>query len=334
MIEIPGMDEMRERFDAENAAALAARDRMNATGMLRTPRFACDFQPGNVCDKLEGRRASRCISEMQSWLAACQRSEAMASSPGAAQCSARCVHQGETAEMALILRDLALEVVAESDRNASAISEGQRAELEPRITATQAEIDTLEAEIAAARIHIYTNRDTGEIVQHNGPYFEPNPPLEYTGEMAAPPTDAQSERRYVLTARLQSLQEALDDVNAASPDPAALDDWRQLARYTWLGGEYNGLRSNGAITCEAEQIAPEVARCQAFCAAQDIDAPGAPPPHPLDICQPTSTHGMLNTLSLAPGCIRPVIRAGSRGMVVRISVSFTTLLNEIFWLRR
>jgi hypothetical protein len=142
------------------------------------------------------------------------------------------------------------------------------------------------AGVADHQIHLYTNSGTGEVLQHDGPRFEPVPPLEYTGSMQAPPSELQQERIAILKNRIRDIERDMDQL---AMDSAKTEGWRKMALAFWSG---NGVTPRTG--CMAEDIEPQRAMCKAFCSAQPIIPEAVDGPQYLDICRPVSMMGMLN----------------------------------------
>ncbi len=286
--DMPGMPEADSRL----AELLAARERLIASGGYRTARHACDYEPGNVCDKLGGEQAEICRVWIGQWRSQCEAVTAFSGPPTLQQCVARCEHMADTADLGVRLRDLALEVVSLYDVASPEVIAAQIQTLEELIVSARAEVTVIEAEIEDNPTYVYTNTNTGEVYEHFGTGFDPQPPLELTEVLPGRPTESQAERLAVLRERISEMEAGMDELN--TPDPE-LEDWRQLTQYTWNGGTYRGQTSQGPVSCTAEEARSERDRCTAFCNAQMPTPPGGYGPEPLDICRPTSTIGMLNT---------------------------------------
>jgi len=279
--------------DAINAA-LQARDRLVASGAHRIASGPCDIEPANVCDKLGDGRAEFCRPRVEAWRRECQAITAFQGDATHAQCHARCEHMASTAEIGLWLAGEALAVAEEADPGDAEMAAAQIATLREPRDAAQAELDALEAAIAARRIYIYSNSRTGETFQHHGEYFDPTPPIVFNGEMPAPPTEEQVERRAVLNALIADYDRTISEIEARENDPA-LADWRQVYRYTWEGGEYQGRTSDGPVACTSDEVQPELAQCIAHCNEQSPASDGGPGPYAREFCRPAATIGMLNT---------------------------------------
>ena len=265
---------------------LDQRNQAIASGIMRAPAGTCEFEPDDVCLKLGGEEAEQCKIKASIWRDECRAVRDRAGEKSLNYCYARCDVQSTAAQNANFLQQLVLSVVRANDPLNSELLAARRATNEKMLKEASTELQQLEDKLANNKIYIYTNTETGAIIQHNGPFFEPKPPLIHTGEMPAPLTEAQLERRTILHDRITELaKEAVE----LTTEPAEISAWRPKAIEFWSGNE-----NYSPVACKPEQIAPELAACRAFCDAQmpiSKDAGGGPAP--LDFCKPNGVLGLL-----------------------------------------
>lgn len=274
-------------FDTSPEALIAQREKAIATGQMRDPDGVCEFDLDDVCFKLGGEEAEQCKIQVSLWRDECRSVRDYAPTRSLGYCYARCDVQATAASNANILQKLVLRVLEQND---PANSSSRVAQLQTNVEMMAnaiVELQALEDRLSEKKIQIYTNTETGAIIQHNGPFFEPKPPLIHTGEMAAPLSEIELERRTILSERIERLAK---EAAALSTEPAELSVWRQKARAFW-----QGTSSYSPVACTPDQIDPKLSECRAFCDAQmpiPPDAGGGP--SPLDFCKPNGILGLLH----------------------------------------
>lgn len=261
-----------------------------ATPLANAPGFRqikqpCALDTADVCAKLYGR-AEKCAAILDRILSQCRATQSLLSQTTRATCHARCDYDAANAVAANQMLAVVEETLQNSDPRTNAAAIANREFLEDFIDRAETELKMLQSEIDARRIYIYTNTETGAVIQHAGEFFEPQPPLEFTGDMAAGPSEQQAERKAILIERIDDAAADLNDAIAGTPD---IIEWRVQAEETWFGTDSR----IGANVCTDEKAESERLRCRAFCDAQPEKSETFPGPVPIDICRPVSVFGML-----------------------------------------
>jgi hypothetical protein len=258
------------------------------TGLFRVPPGVCALDPADVCAKLGKVAELRCERLVITQQSQCRSVQAVFNDGTHAACHVRCDHDADQALMAHDLLTLVQDVINDADPATSEATSAERTFLEDMAARTRQDLAALEAEVAAARITLYSNTETGAVIQHDGPPFVPQPPLVLVGDMARPPTEAQVERLAILRKRLKDTDaeyRALLDRSASS------GAWRAEAMAVWFG---DGTPARPYLAgCTRAAAETERARCKAFCDAQPTRDQGSPGPHPIDICRPNGVMGLL-----------------------------------------
>lgn len=235
-------------------------DMIAALGISPEPEGeVCRVDPADICSRLDNEdNQALCLTRFAIYGEYCRRADAAPSGTLQA-CHATC---DANAERARVSHFLHVEVNAIIERNMAGAEAGQIAVVNTELDAARAELAAVEAAAAARRIHIYTNTETGETVQHDGEYFEPQPPLEYNGDMAAPPTEQQAERLAILPDRIAGFEAEIAELEAAM---AGRQRWYDRSIGVWNG---NDRAQSSVAACALDEIEPELAQCRARCDAQ------------------------------------------------------------------
>jgi hypothetical protein len=281
-----------------NAASIkdlaALQERINRLGI--TPASAglqiepCGWDANTICNRLAGPASfdvQACVATVTAAVTQCKAYPALRSQPSLQSCLTACDIFATEARTGLDLHGYARDKVASLNSPLELRLAQLRADL--------ARLRVLERELRDAvedrRVHVYAHADTGEVTIHDGPYFEPTPPILYTGTSRYPASPRQ-------VATMDGLQqrkaEVLDEIAQLEARVAATRDleWRTSALDFWnrvagFGSDQN-CKSAAAIT-------QGQAECRAFCQAQAV--PGAGPPQPLEFCR--SLRGPLRALMSA-----------------------------------
>ncbi|SOE18536.1 hypothetical protein SAMN05877838_3464 [Hoeflea halophila] len=244
---------------------------------VRTSAGACGWSRETICGRF-GNQAGICSPFVEAARNACAAGRQGGST---AQCETACAARAELAEAAFGLRDFAISFVEKVGK-----PEPDLREFQFELEVARARRVAYELDLSFRVIQIYTNADTGAIVQHDGPYFEPRPPLVHTGEIGADPLPGQVAELKRLKQREEAAAEALAAEQAkANTDPHR--EWRAQAISVWqnsTGGGFDACRSSGDIVAALGQ-------CKALCQAQGMSGG---PAQATDVCrQASGTLGML-----------------------------------------
>lgn len=261
-----------------------------ATPLANGPGFRqikqpCALDTADVCAKLYGG-AGECAAILDRIQTQCRATQALLVETTRATCHARCDYDAANAVAANRMLDLVRKTLEEADPRFDPARLAKLDFLGNLIADSEVELEALQAEIDARRIYIYTNTETGAVIQHAGEFFEPQPPLEFTGDMAAGPSDSQAERKTILTNRIAKARADEQKELAVAP---GVFEWRVQAEETWFGTDTR----LGANVCSDERAESERLRCRAFCDAQPEKSDTFPGPVAIDICHPVSVFGML-----------------------------------------
>lgn len=242
----------------------------------------CRADPADVCSRLDGEDSEAlCLARFSVYGGYCRRADD-APDGSLDQCYARCDAQGERARFSHWLHTEVTAIVA---LNAQGTEAGQAAVLQNELNAATTELAEIEAAIASRRIHIYTNTDTNETVQHDGPYFDPEPPLEYNGEIAAPPTESQAERRALLSGRIDDLTARIVEIETTGSRHA---DWLERVNAIWNGSA----RAQSPVAgCAPEEVDDLQAQCRDAC---DFQAQYYTIIQYEEFCRPMSMIGLMD----------------------------------------
>jgi len=274
-------------FDASPEDLIKRRDNAIAAGLMRDPDGICEFDLSDVCIKLGGEEAEQCKIQVSIWRNECRSVRDYTPTRSLGYCYARCNVQATAAHNANFLQKLALGVFERNDPANSSIHAAQLENNANMMADAVTDLQVLKDKLSKKKIYIYTNTETRAIIQHNGPYFEPKPPLIHTGEMAAPLSEQEHERLTILNERIERLAK---EVVELSIEPEELSDWRRKARVFWQGNN-----NYSPVACTPEQIDPKLSECRAFCDAQmPIPADAGGGPAPLDFCKPNGILGLLH----------------------------------------
>lgn len=242
----------------------------------------CDYDPQDMCDKLGENAAGECVGLVQKWTQECKSVFPRTKLPSIALCQAECGVFASEATASLEIRELVLSVI---NVHAGSLVTKARRELLDEKQSLEARLEILGLELAEQVVHLYQNENSGNIVEHFGAFFEPNPPLTYVGERPAPPSAAQLSKIKVLSESLEEISQKLLAIRGSAQETA----WQDFARSIWLGKD----AASSPIGCTQEQIAPKLAECRAFCAQQGERTDTFVGPHVKETCQPISIMGML-----------------------------------------
>ncbi len=158
-------------FDASPEALIAQRDKAIAAGLMRDPDGVCEFDLDDVCFKLGGEEVEQCKIQVSLWRDECRSVRDYAPTRSLGYCYARCDVQATAVLNANFLQKLALRVLDQNDpANASSRAANLQTNAEMMADAI-VELQALEDRLSKKKIQIYTNTETGAIVQHNGPFF-------------------------------------------------------------------------------------------------------------------------------------------------------------------
>ncbi len=257
--------------------------RAGLTGM-RPPPGQCGHGSGDVCDKLGDPRAAACTAIVDTWRKACNEVIAHRRDNDMAQCKRRCAMMASEASDANWLRAMALRTIAANDPQANGpLAEALSA---ARIDLFNARLDfeeTVES-LDEHQIHIYVNAETGAVVEHDGSYFDPSPPLVYSGSMRKRPSPQEMRQLKTAEDRITALQSTIADLTARL---SALGGWRAEATAFWMGDT-----PQSRVGCPAQSIPEQLEQCVAFCEQQQHPQAEIIP-EPLPICSGTAMLGLL-----------------------------------------
>lgn len=226
--------------------------------MDATPRASqCDYDLNRLCQKLGPQYTADCKAALAPWQTACRSSYPRRGWVSRAACERECQVDALDARADLDIRPMILAVIDSAGGKNPKVFK-----LSEDLNAARIELQDLEETIRNRRIYIYTNSDTGAIIQHDGAYFDPTPPLVFTGEMKASELPAHTAKRDEITRRIDRLDRQLKAEKAASVD---MSDWKSWARRFWLG---NGADRQSRYQCEEPEITAGLASCIAYCKSQ------------------------------------------------------------------
>ncbi|GLQ19036.1 hypothetical protein GCM10007879_32850 [Maritalea porphyrae] len=237
----------------------------------------CDYDPVLACRKLGGERAQICEVAVAEWVASCRTLGAITDTQSPAHCVAECNVYADQALLDDQLRPLISSLIEQPDEN-----KDEAAQLEAQLMAISDEIAALNKQLDAGVLHIYQHETTGEITQHDGPYFEPSPPLEYTGSIRKTPTAEQRAKLLDLELLAEEYTERLRE--ASNGDPF-YSQWQNFARGFWFGIDGDTSQMS-KFTCTAAQAESARAACIDKCNTANGSG---------EVCDPfVSAIGMLN----------------------------------------
>lgn len=229
-----------------------------------------------------------------------------------AHCQAGCAAFAAEAALGLMIYEAAMAAVERANAPPPDPARDDRIDqleqdLVLRLEKTEAMLEELQSAVASRRIQVYTHSESGAVVLHDGPYFDPKPPLVFTGSMQGRPTTQQAGALAALLANRQKLTEALAALEKAEEEreataaaaPIGASDahaaWRGKARDFWGKGigaqDPDGCPNSEALIAKRQQ-------CMALCVAQgDPDAvrSGATP---MEVCRRTA--GLLGLVTKVP----------------------------------
>jgi hypothetical protein len=278
LIELPAINLPAIVMPAQPALPSAEEMAANGARLITEP---CSLNVGDVCAKLGSARQATCSAAVENWMESCAAVFPRTSLPSVALCHSECQVFGVASMQANTVLDLVLSLVDEGLNQPDELTQARAA-----TKILEAELAAFEETIQSRCIHIYTNSETGAIIQHDGDFFEPQPPLEYTGEMPAPPTSALSAKRQAVE---EQLAKAIDRLAEVTDNIGSPFKWHSETRGFWTGQA----QVSTFTGCTRDQVPGEVARCKAFCSSQGERSDTFPGPQVLDICQPNSMFGFL-----------------------------------------
>ncbi|MBZ0218486.1 MAG: hypothetical protein K8F25_18160, partial [Fimbriimonadaceae bacterium] len=225
---------------------------------------ACGWDAALICGRfsfLTGPDRSTCQASVEGAVAQCNAYRARGGSDlSVSRCQADCEAHSSEARTGLLLYQLARNMVQSVESPLGQRLLRLKAERE-RLLSRQLELqNAVENKI----LHIYINSETNALVVHDGRYFEPRPPLVYSGTSRRPATPEQLAAKAGLTQRLKAVANAMEDMQAQI---AASDDegWRRAALSYWDAIIGRG----GADSCkDVSQVEASLFQCRAYCAAQ------------------------------------------------------------------
>lgn len=287
--ELAGMDAMLDALDPDAADAMRTLLELDAAGtdvsaLLAPPVEMCRFNSVLICSAVQAEDFAACHAAIVSSNAQCRSIlDRQSGVQSVALCQATCDVRAEEASAGLMVRDLALAAIS---RNYS--GQNELLELETKLEWVRGLRAELEATVEARIIQIYVNGETGAVVQHDGPYFEPTPPLLHSGSMRANPSPQQVAALLEIRKRELAIETELSELNERLAG-ASVSDWQEQAREFWTGSV-----GQGADACPSGvEVANARSQCRDYCAGQGEPHGDFPGPVPTDVCRQSTSPLML-----------------------------------------
>jgi hypothetical protein len=260
---------------------LEALARLEAAGIIQNA-GPCDYPPETICHGLIEEVRDECRVRLDNIVAECRnyQNNAFTQWGRVETCRQSCEASANSVTEEYWLVEQALMTIEIAYTENQFPSEDERAALEARLASNSSQITSLQAQPASRRLQIYRNRNSGALVDHAGAYFDPQPPLEYVGEVDGSLTATE---RTQLGELLQENAE-IEAILSSANDPE-LDAWRTDARQSWTGGG----RWPAPIACAQDAISSERQSCLAACSNQSEQSAGA-----RSICQPSGVIGRMS----------------------------------------
>lgn len=225
---------------------------------------ACGWDATLICARLSeapGPDRSACKSTVDDVIAQCSAAQSRhGSGLSVARCQADCGAQASDLRAGLHLYQLARKLVQSFESPLARRLLRLKVEREQLLTRRV----QLQSAVENRLLHIYINSETNAMIVHDGPYFQPQPPLVYSGTSRRPATHEQVAVRAELSQQLNQLALTLDGMRAQI---AGNDDegWRRAALSHWdaiidLGG------TNSCLN--VAEVETSLSQCRADCVAQ------------------------------------------------------------------
>lgn len=260
---------------------LEALARLEAAG-INPNAGPCDYPPETICHGLVESVRDECRSRLDNIIAECRnyQSNAFTQWGRVETCRRSCDASANSVTQEYWLVEQALATIEIAYIENQFPSDDERAALEAQLAGNMPQIAALQALPASRRLQIYRNTNSGALVEHAGAYFDPQPPLEYIGEVDGTLTASERDQLGDLLQENVEIEAILSSAN----DPE-LDAWRADARQSWIGGG----RWPAPIACAEDAISSQRQSCLAACSNQNEQNAGA-----RSICQPSGVIGRMS----------------------------------------
>ena len=260
---------------------LEALARLEAAG-INPNAGPCDYPPDTICHGLIEAVRDECRARLDTIIMECRtyQTNAFTQWGRIETCQQSCQASANSVTEEYWLVEQALATIEAAYIENRFPTDEERAALDAQHARNSLQITSLQALPATRRLHIYRNTNSRDLVEHAGAYFDPQPPLEYIGEIDG--TLSQSEREQLGSLLQQNIE---IDALLSSANDVELDAWRTDARQSWTGGG----RWPAPIACAEDAIDRERQSCLSACSSQSEQIAGA-----RSICQPSGVIGRMS----------------------------------------
>lgn len=256
----------------------------------------CDISPDLVCRHLADAEREACDNEISELRGQCVdfQANAFVSMGRVDTCRRSCQYSERSTNTQFWLLDRVIETLQSRFDEIVAERDEREARAAQRLQSLPAEILALENLRDERRIHIYRNINSGALVQHADAYFEPQPPLEYVGNMAGRLDDTERDELSRLSGELAFTEALL----ATIPSREAYEDWFRPVLASWTGGQGHA----PMMACSSASV-PDLSRqCLQTCEEEGEATAGVK-----SICQPAGVIGRLSLPSTPAQLLPPII---------------------------